>query len=38
MKEPKINWTFIITWMVIFLTAYVFWFKMVPGAIEYLFS
>ena len=32
----RFNWTKLITWVVILMITYVVWFKMVPGAIEYV--
>ena len=32
----KLNWTKMIAWAWILTTAYIIWFKMVPGAIEYI--
>ena len=35
-KRGNINWTKLITWIIIGLITYTIWFKMVPGAIEYV--
>jgi len=35
-KRGNIKWTKLITWVVIGLITYTIWFKMVPGAIEYV--
>lgn len=37
-KRGKYNWTKIITWLIVGLIAYTIWFKMVPGAVEYVTS
>jgi hypothetical protein len=37
-KRDNINWTKIIAWLVIGLVTYTIWFKMVPGAVEYIAS
>ena len=34
--KRRYNWTKIITWAIILLVSYVIWFKMVPGAFEYV--
>jgi hypothetical protein len=36
MVKRKWNWKFILAWTWILLVSYVIWFKMVPGAIEWL--
>ena len=37
-KQGKYKWTKLVTWLIIGLITYTIWFKMVPGAVEYVAS